>query len=435
VESRITARRETLLRNSDFMKLWAGQAVSAFGSRITRDGLPYAALLTLSATSVQMGFMTLAGALPVLLIGLFAGVWVDRVRRRPILIAADLGRALVLASVPIAAITGTLTMWHLYIVAAVHGVLTLFFDVADRSYLPTVVRRDQIVEANSRLSATGSLAEVGGPALSGALVQLITAPVAIALDAVSFLWSALCIGLIRTPEARHIPEAQRNSVWRDIGEGLQLVWRTPILRALALGATTRDFFGWFYAALYGLYAIRELGLSAATVGLTISMGGVGALIGAATAGRAARRFGIGPTLVAASVIVGVIELLVPLAFGPFALVLSMLLFAQLAGDVLWEVYFINEMSLRQMIVPSRLLGRANAIMHFLVGGAGPIGAVVAGFLAQAITARYTLLIAALGMIASSLWLIFSPLPRLITVDRPEGGAEAQEVEAHEHTPT
>jgi MFS family permease len=412
---------ETLLRhNTDFSKLWIAQAVSAFGSRITREGLPYAAVLTMSATPTQMGYLAAAGAVPVLAFGLFAGVWVDRLKRRPILIATDFARALALAFVPLAAMLGILSIWHLYVVAAVMGILTLFFDVADRSYLPAIVRRDQIMEANSKLSVTGSLAEVGGPALAGVLVQLLTAPIAIAFDALSFLWSALFIGLIKKSEPRHIPEVghEAHNVWREIGEGLRLIWGNRVLRALAASAAMRGFFGWFYAALYTFYAIHELGLTAGVVGLLVSAGGVGALIGAALAGRLSRRFGLGPLLITTSFAGGTLALFVPLASGPYFLVVAAMFVAQFFGDSVWEVYAINETSLRQMVVPGHLLGRANATMQFVVGGAGPIGALIAGALAQASSARFALLIASLGMLAATLWLFFSPLRQMHEAPKP-----------------
>jgi MFS family permease len=317
----------------------------------------------------------------------------------------------VLAFVPFAALFHFLSIWHLYAVAAVMGILTLFFDVADRAYLPTLVRRDQIMEANSKLSATGSLAEIGGPALAGVLVQVLTAPIAIAFDAVSFLWSAVWLGLIKKPEQRHIPEAghEAHNVWREIGEGLRVTWEDGILRSLAVSATIRAFFGWFFAALYAFYAIQELGLTAGVVGVLVSAGGVGALIGAGLAGRLARRFGIGPLLVVASAWSGFFELMTPIASGPYFLVIAFMFAGQFFGDIGWEIYAISEVTLRQMVAPEHLMGRANATMQFLVGGAGPMGALVAGALAQATSARFALLVAALGALVATLFLLFSPL--------------------------
>jgi MFS family permease len=200
-----------------------------------------------------------------------------------------------------------------------------------------------------------------------------------------------------------------HNVWREIGEGLRLIWEDRVLRALAASAAMRGFFGWFYAALYSFYAIHELGLTAGVVGLLVSAGGIGALIGAAFAGRLSRRFGLGPLLIATSFAGGILELFVPLASGPYFLIVAALFVAQFFGDSVWEVYGINEISLRQMVVPARLMGRANATMQFVVGGAGPIGALIAGALAQASSARLALFIASLGMLAASLWLLFPPL--------------------------
>lgn len=400
--------------NPDFNKLWAAQAVSAFGSNITREALGYAALLTMAATPVQMSFLAVARAVPVLLLGLFVGAWVDRLPRRPLLIAADLGRAAILATIPIAALLNALHLWHLYVVAAVTGILTLAFDVADRSYLPGIVPKASLMEANSRLSLTGSLSEVGGPAFVGLLVRFISAPFILVLDVLSFLWSSVWLFLIRTPEPpRHREEGhETHNIWHETREGLSALWRNPILRALSVAGLLHSFFGWFFAALYTLYAMRELNLSTELIGLFISAGGAGALIGAAFARRLSKRFGLGRLLVISAFVMSVCDLLVPLAAGPLALVLIAMFAAQFFGDIAWEVYYIGENSLRQMTVPSQLLGRVIATHQFLTGGAGPLGALVAGALATATSARFTLFIAAIGFLLAALWLAFSPLNKV-----------------------
>ncbi len=408
----IPKRFSGLWHNPDFMKLWTGQTISQFGSRITRDGLPLAAVLTLAATPAQMGGLIAVGALPVLLVGLFAGVWVDRLRRRPIMIIADVGRALLLGTIPVAAFLGVLTIWQLYIVAALTGILTVFFDVADQSFLPTVVQREHVMEGNSKLGASDAVAEVGGPALAGVLIQLLTAPIAMAFDALSFLASALCINLIRTVEPPPKPAEQRQKVWQEIGEGLRLVLGHPLLRPLAAGSAMRSFFGSFFAALYSLYAVRELGVPPAILGLLIGLGGIGGLAGALLVGPIMRRFGPGKTLIWSLALGTGLQLFVPLAGGPLILVALFFGTAQLLGDIGGTVYAISEVSLRQSVIPDRLLGRANASMHFLVGAVSPIGPLIAGALGEIIGLQLTLLISVLGMLSSTLWLIFSPVRTL-----------------------
>jgi MFS family permease len=400
--------------SSDFNKLWIAQGVSVFGSRVTGEAFVYIAVLTMSASPAQMGILSVSRALPILLLGLFVGVWVDRFPRRPLLIAADLGRAAILLTIPIAAFFNQLHLWQLYIVAGLTGILTLLFDVADRSYLPSILPRDQLMEGNSRLSLTSSLSEVGGPAFVGFLVQIISAPIILVLDVISFLWSALWLRQIRTPEHPHTPEEghEAHNILQETREGLSTLWRNPILRTLAVVGLLHSFFGWFFGTLYTFYALRELNLEPAVVGILISAGGIGALIGAAAARSLSRRFGLGRLLVIVAFGITLCELLVPLAVGPFALVFAAMFVAQLVGDIGWEIYIIGENSLRQMTVPSRFIGRVTATTQFLTGGAGPLGAIVAGALATATSARFTLLVAVGGFLLAALFLAFSPLVKL-----------------------
>jgi len=396
--------------NRNFGLLWSGQTISEFGSRITREGIPLAANLVLRATPVQMGLLAATGALPVLLVSLFAGVWVDRLRRRPLLIVADLSRAALLLSIPLAAVLGLLRIEQLYLVAALVGILTVLFGVANQSFLPGLVARELIVEANSKLSASSSLAEIGGPTLAGVLVQAITAPLAILFDALSFLVSALCAGFIHVPEAQPSPARKRQNLWREMQTGLHLLLGNPVLRAITLSTGTNNFFGGAFAALYGLFLIRELAVTPALYGVLVTFGGIGAFVGAFAASRFVRRVGLGRTLIGAMLLSGAAALLTPLAGGPRFVIIAMLMMSQLVGDFGREIYFINAVSLRQSIVPDHLLGRANASAQFLTEGIWPLGAILAGLLSETIGMRYTLLIGAgLGFLLSSAWLLFSPL--------------------------
>src|SRR5215212_6066759 len=266
-----------LWRHPDFMRLWAGQTVSQFGSTVTREALPYTAILVLGASPLQMGLLGAAGAAPLLLLGLFAGVWVDRMHRRPLMIAADIGRAVLLLSVPVAYLLGWMRIEQLYLVAALTGVLTVFFNVAYQSALPGLIHREHLLEGNSKLGLSESVAEIGGTPLGGLLVQLVSGPITLLLDALSFVFSAWMLRRIRAEEPPPAPPEQHQHIWRDLSTGLRVIWADPLLRAMAGTSAIQSFFGWFFGAIYGLYAIRVIGMGTAMLGITVAFGGVGAL--------------------------------------------------------------------------------------------------------------------------------------------------------------
>jgi MFS family permease len=403
-------RRNGLWHEPDFLKLWGGQAVSHMGSTITDVGLPLTAVMMLGASPFQMGLLSGAGAAVVLVFGLFAGAWADRLRRRPILIVADLARAAVLGTVPLAAAFHRLSMGHLYLVVAVTSLFTVLFEVSYQAYVPSLVDRENLVECNSKLALAASAADAAGPGLTGVLVEWITAPRAILFDAVSFLISAVSIALIRKPE----PQPKRSSqphMGREIVEGLRASWREPILRVLAQRRATGSFFLGFGSALYMIFAVRELGLGAALLGTIISVGGVSSLAGAFAAPRLVRRFGFGPTFIGAAVVTGITMLAPTLARGPVVVCAAILGAAQLF-DMAWPIYFINELSLRQAVTPDHLLGRVNSAMHLLFRGILPVGSLAGGMIAQAIGIRQTMFLGAVGYLLSTLWLVFSPVRKL-----------------------
>lgn len=412
-EQRVTIshRARRFLLNRHFALLWTGQTVSAFGSYITGIGLPLVAFFLLHATYAQIGLLTALGALPGLLLGLFIGVWVDRLPRRPIMLLADLGRAALLALIPLLAFLGLLHLVWLYVVTVLVGLLTVGFEVASLSFMPALLPPDELAEGNSRLGTSSSLAEIAGPPMAGLLISLLTAPVAILLDALSFLVSALCIGLMRVPERPRAVSAERIHVWREIGEGLSVLWRNPMLRAMAAYICTHNFFGGAYAALYLVYAFQLFGTSPLAFSILVALGGVGALGGSFCAGYCARRFGYGRTLVASALFFGSLSFCTPLAAGPLPLVFALMALGQLVGDSGFTVYSINEISLRQELVPAHLLGRVNASMHILGNSILPLGALLAGLLSGVIGIRLTLLIGSSGIFLAVGWLIFSPLWR------------------------
>ena len=401
-----------LWHNRDFVKFWLGQTVSQFGSGITGIALPLTGVLLLAATPSQMGILSALDGAAVLAIGLFAGVWVDRVRRRPLLIAADLGRAFILSTVPLAALFGVLHIAQLYTVAALTGMFTVIFNVANQSFLPSLIPQTALVEGNSKLGVSDSLAEIGGPAVAGPLVQLISAPFAVLFDAFSFLFSAFCLGFIRKPEPPVASTENRKSIWHELVQGLHEVLKNPLLRSLAGGVGAFNFFGNFIGALYALYVVRELHAAPIFLGFLIATGGVSALLGAFIAERVVRRFGLGLTAGATLFIYGATGLLIPLAAGPTAVALSFLFASQLVGDASVSIHLITEVSLRQSIAPGNMLGRTNASIQFLSQGVAPVGALLAGILGGLIGLRFTILIGVLGVMAAGALLFLSPIRKI-----------------------
>jgi MFS family permease len=398
-----------LFRSQAFRNLWIGQTVSLFGSHIGSSALRFTALLLLVAGPQELALLSAAALLPMLVLGLPAGVWVDRLRRRPLLIAADLARALLLFSVPVAYMLGVLRIEQLYLVAIATGALTVLFDTAYHSYVPSVVERERLVEANSKLGMSDSVAEIAGPPLGGVLVQLLSAPFAVLFDALSFVLSALAIGRIRAHEPQP-PVEQHSSIRRDIAEGLRSVLGDARLRALLGCSMTRNLGGGFFVALYDLYLVRDLGFSPALVGLTVGVGGIGALAGAFLAEPLVRRWGMGRVLLGAQIISSVVGISVPLAHGPLAITVPVLMASQLS-DVAYAVYAINETSMRQSIVPERLLGRVASSFNLLTTAALLLGTLLGGVIGDAWGARTALALAvAIGM-GGSLWLLASPFRR------------------------
>lgn len=408
-------RFSALWRDSDFLKLWGGQAVSVLGSQITFLALPLTAVLMLGASPLQMGILTAAQTSPSLLVGLFAGAWVDRLRRRPVLIATDLGRGFLLGTVPLLAVLDVLRMEHLYAVGFLAGVLGIFFDAAYKSFLPSLVGPEHLVEANSKLEVSRSAAEIGGPGLAGGLVQLASAPAAILVDALSFVWSALLLALVRKRERAPEPSERRRSMPGEIGEGLRFVFGEPLLRPVALGMGTLSFCNSVFEAAWLLYLTRGLGIGPGLLGVIFATGSVGFLAGALVAGRVTSRLGVGPAVVATPVVIGFADLLTPLAgLLPLAAV-PLLIAGQFTFGIGRTVGAINTVSLRQAITPERLWGRMNASMDFTVYGLTPLGALAGGALAQGIGLQPTLALAAAGEMLAFFWLFSSPMRRLRSI--------------------
>jgi len=399
-----------LWRHSEFLKLWTGQTISQFGTQFTQLGLPLIAILLLKADAFAVGLLGTFEFLPFILFGLPAGAWVDRMRRRPILIAGDVGRALSLASIPIVWKLGHLTLVQLYVVGFVNGVLTVCFDVAYQSYLPSIVDREQLVEGNAKLEGTRASAQIAGPGLAGAAIQWIGAPLAIVFDAVSFAISALFVSLIRRPEPPVHASAERPKLTSEIATGPRFVAANPHLRAIAACTAGSNLFGQMALAVFMLYAVRNLGFTAGGIGMVYALGNVGALLGALSGGPLARRFGVGRTIILSAVVFGCSWLLVPLA--PRAMPHPFLIGAMLLGSFGGVIYNVNQVGLRQAITPLRMQGRMNATMRFMVWGTIPIGAFVGGVLGNRIGLRPTLWVGAMGSLLTFLPLALSPVRSL-----------------------
>ena len=401
----------TVLRDPDFRKLWLGQAISEVGSRITREGLPLIAVLTLHASPSVMGFLAATGSLATLLFGLFAGVIADRFRRRPLMIGADLGRAGLLLLIPWLAATGQLRIESLFVIAALAGILTVLFDVAYQSYLPSLVRKEQILEGNQTLSMTAAVAEVAGPSLTGVLIQALTAPRAILLDAISFLVSAASVAWIRTREPDPVP-TPHESFRAELLGGMRFVFGDIYLRRLALryliaGSTS----GMFYA-LYVLYLVRDLSLTPAWLGFVIACGGIGYFTGSAITRRLSANAGLGRTLIGAAFLIGLSTLFVPAcALFPGATI-PLLMAQQLVGDTAAGVFLVQELSLRQRRAPEEVLGRVNAAMQMLFRGMMPVGALLGGLLADTAGITATMTGAGILMTLSAAILVGVPWRRV-----------------------
>jgi hypothetical protein len=411
-EPPVNAAPSSLWNNRDFLKLWAAHTTETLGSLM--GALSFTAVLALEASPQQMALLAAAGTAPGLIVGLPAGVWVDRVRRRLVLVAADTGRALALASIPAAYVAGVLRMEQMYAVAFAAGLLDVFFDVAHPSFVPVVVRRDQLVEANSKMSATASVVEIGAFSISGWIVQLGSAMVSVAVNAATFAVSGLLLMLIRVREAEPGPLGLRGpaSLRGELVQGLRFLWRHPLLRALSVAHMLRGLSNGVIGALILLFGIRELGFAPGVLAMIFAVGGVSSLGGAFLATRLTRQFGIGPVLVAMGLFIGVAMLFIPLARGPLVLAGAFLVAQQLLGDWAWTVYDINELSLRQAVTPERVRGRVNSTVRWLSVGATFLGALLAGAAVSFVGMRWTLGLGAVTTLLATLLLALSPVRRV-----------------------
>ena len=411
------AGEPSIWQNGAFVRLFTAASVSYVGSFVTRTALPLAAIYGLHAGPLELSAIRSFEFVGWLLVGFVAGAWVDRLRRRPVMIWTDLGRAVILASIPVAAILGTITLAHLVIAAFLAACLSVFFDAASGAYLPSIVARGRLVAANSALSASGSIAEFTGFGISGVLVQLLTAPIAIAVDAVSFLGSALILGSIRRPEPARPPAHEREPVFREIREGIDAVARSPILRALAIAHAADHLLWGVFGATYLLFAIDVLGLPPAAIGIITAIGGLGSFAGAAIASRVVGRVGAGRAMILglAGTVIG--SSLIPLAPAGAALLgAAFLIGQQIIGDASGTVYEVVEESVTQTIVHDRVLGRVRATVTVITTITALIGTIVGGLVAEAYGLRLAFVLGIAGAVLAVLAVWLSPAAKLRRIE-------------------
>lgn len=399
-------KRRTLF-DRDFRLYLSGRLISELGSRITREGLPITAVLVAHASAQDLSWMAAAGYIAALAASPLAGVLTDRMRRRPILIAADIMRALLLGSITLAAVLGRLRFPQMLIVFGLVIGIGVFFSVADQSWLPGFAGREHLEPANAAVSSVEAIGETGGPAIMGILVQALGGPIAILVDAASYCASAASLLLIGRREPLPKAPAARTAALHEAAQGIRALVRHEVLRPMALAVAMQSLGGGFFAALYEFYALRVLHLSPLAIGALITAGGIGSLLGATLAPRLARRLGTGPSLIAGAVLTGALSFLVPLAPVVAPLAFLFLLAAQFLGDTAGTIFQFGEVVVRQSTTPDGWLGRVSGAVRFLENGLGALGAVAAGAVAVSLGARGALYAGSCLMALSSIWLLRS----------------------------
>jgi MFS family permease len=400
------SRGGALLHHVDFRRLWIGETVSQLGTTVSQLALPLVAILVVHASTFEVGLLTALESAAFLVVGLPAGAWVDRMRYRRVLIVNDVVRALALGSIPAARWLGVLSIEQLYVVALVTGISTVFFDVAYQSYLPQLVDRELLVEGNAKLQGSESVSQIAGPSIGGVLIQVLTAPYAVLVDALSFVWSAAWVTAISTRPPRPERRPDRH-LRREIAEGVRFVLGNRLLRAIAACTSTSNLFSSVAAAVFYILLARQLHLSPGWIGLISSTSAVGGLLGSLVASRFAARVGQGPAIWMSALAATPAAFVVPFVHRDWTLVLLAL--TQLTMWMAVVVYNITQVSFRQGLCPPHLLGRMNATMRFLVWGTMPLGALIGGALGATIGVRNTLLVAAVGGGLSFLPVLLSPL--------------------------
>ncbi len=401
-----------LRHHKDFLRFWTGETISAFGSQVTAFALPIAAALTLHATAIQMGILSFLAFAPMLFLSLFAGVVVDRFPRRPVLIITSLGQTMSIGTIPFMAFLHLLRLEYLYGIALFSGCLTVFFEIAYQAYLPSLVEQEHLLEGNGKLETSHAFAQIAGPGLAGLIVQWLTPPFAMMIDACSFLIAALFLYRIRKLERRKEHHETERTVFKEIGEGLKAVFHHRVLWSIAACNGTVNLFNSALMSIAVLYVVRDLKIEPIMYGFVLSMGSVGALVGSFLAKRIAGRFGIGPAIIGSTLFYGIGGLLLPLASVSTMVALPFLMLGWFVQSLTLIVFNITQVSFRQCLFPGHLQGRLNASMRFLICSALPIGSLLGGAAGEAIGLLPTVIFSSIGMFFAFLWVLFSPVSSL-----------------------
>ncbi|WP_106815453.1 MFS transporter [Microbacterium timonense] len=401
------ARRGSLWHDRNFLTLWSGQALSQFGAQITELAIPVLAVLILDATEWEVGVLNAAQVAAFLVVGLPAGAWIDRMRKRHVMIVADAVRAAALGTLPLLALFGALEIWHMILVALVMGVATVFFDVSNQSIIPSLVRTDQIAEANGKLQSTEQLAGLAGPAMGGWLVGVLAAPLAILITVGTYLASFVALLFTRDHEQLRAPEDHK-PLLHEIAEGLRWVFGNPLLRRIVGTTGVANFFGTIAATLLPIFALRELGLTPQMLGVVFSLSAVGGLLGAIATPHILKRVGEARAIPISAIAFCVSPFFLPAISLVPALAFPLLVVQFFVTSFTILLYNVTQVTFRQRITPSRLLGRMNASIRFVVWGVMPIGALLAGALGTWIGTVPTLWIAASGELLAGLFVVIGP---------------------------
>jgi MFS family permease len=416
----VADRRASLWRNSDFTAFWLGETVSLVGTQVSFVALPLVAITTLDVGSTGVGVLRFAEYVPFLAFTLLFGVWADRHRRRPLMMASNIGRGLLIGLVPLCAAVGLLRLPLLVLLAFFIGTCAALFEVCWLSFVPSLVDRDDLVAALGRTSASHSAAEVAGPGIGGLLVQLLTAPLALAADAASYVVSTVSLMLIRRPESDVGPVNRPHRVLGELSDGLRSAFGDPYIRATAFAAALGNFFALITETVFLVYAVHHLRMSPSLIGLTLSASGVGGLLGASFASTLTRRVPVGRLYIVARVVGSLGTLLLPLASGPTVAVVGMCM----ASYVIWQaplaVTNVINGSLRLLLTPDHLRGRMNASVRTLAYGALPLGGLAGGVLGAVVGLHLALWLGAIGYFLSIVPILWSPLPRLRALPNSDG---------------
>ncbi|MBM7783397.1 MFS transporter [Tenggerimyces flavus] len=409
-------RQWAVLRSHrDFRNLFAGTTVGTFGANLNAIALPLTAVIFLDASPSQMGVLGAVALAPFLIFGLPAGVWVDRIPYRTTLLACNIAAAVLTGTVPLLAVLGVLAMWQLYVIGFLTGICVLFSSLASTTFVPLLVPKDQLLQANAALSQSGTIMGVSGSAAGGALVQVLTAPIALVVDAVSSLIAAVLQGLIRQPGKVIEKTVRRQRLGASIVEGFRTVYAQPILRVMLVAATLGALAGQVQTVVLMLFFANDLGLEAGAIGLLVAVAGVAGVVGALIAAPFTERVGHGPTFLAGTLIASLAGIVLAMAGGPPAAILVVAVASQVLRGLGQPLYSVNQVTVRQALTPPDMLARVNATWRFLVFGMQPIGALVGGVLGETVGLRATILLSGAGMLVAVAFTALSPIRSLRTL--------------------